>query len=186
MKVYDKRLASPYLAWMVLFTVIPLLIVCYYALTDGEGQFTLANLASVSGYGSVFARSLLLALIATVICLVIAFPVGYFFVPAAGEQAADHADAGDAAHVDEFSATHLCLDGPAEHQRPHQYPAGTGGSGPVQYAQHGRGGGAGHGVQLCALYDPASIHQHDQDRPEHHRGRPGPGRQHHQDPVFGC
>ena len=78
MKVYDKRLASPYLAWMVLFTVIPLLIVCYYALTDGEGQFTLANLASVSGYGSVFARSLLLALIATVICLVIAFPVGYF------------------------------------------------------------------------------------------------------------
>ena len=49
MKVYDKRLASPYLAWMVLFTVIPLLIVCYYALTDGEGQFTLANLASVSG-----------------------------------------------------------------------------------------------------------------------------------------
>ena len=78
MKVYDKRLASPYLVWMALFTVIPLLIVCYYALTDAEGRFTLANLVSVSGYGSVFARSLLLALIATVICLVIAFPVGYF------------------------------------------------------------------------------------------------------------
>ena len=78
MKVYDKRLASPYLVWMALFTVIPLLIVCYYALTDSEGRFTLANLVSVSGYGSVFARSLLLALIATVICLVIAFPVGYF------------------------------------------------------------------------------------------------------------
>ena len=60
MKVYDKRLASPYLAWMVLFTVIPLLIVCYYALTDSDGHFTLANLVSVSGYGSVFARSLLL------------------------------------------------------------------------------------------------------------------------------
>ena len=36
------------------------------------------NLASISGYGSVFARSLLLALIATVICLVLAFPIGYF------------------------------------------------------------------------------------------------------------
>ena len=36
------------------------------------------NLTSVSGYGSVFARSLLLALVATVICLLIAFPVGYF------------------------------------------------------------------------------------------------------------
>ena len=78
MKVYDKRLASPYLIWMALFTVIPLLIVCYYALTDSDGHFTLANLVSVSGYGSVFARSLLLALIATVVCLVIAFPVGYF------------------------------------------------------------------------------------------------------------
>ena len=104
MKVYDKRLASPYLAWMVLFTVIPLLIVCYYALTDGEGQFTLANLASVSGYGSVFARSLLLALIATVICLVIAFPVGYFLSRLRVNKQRDHADAGDAAYVDEFSA----------------------------------------------------------------------------------
>ena len=44
----------------------------YYALTDGSGNFTIANLTSVSGYGSVFARSLLLALVATVICLVIA------------------------------------------------------------------------------------------------------------------
>ena len=50
----------------------------YYALTDADGNFPLDNLLSISGYGSVFARSLLLALIATVICLIIAFPVGYF------------------------------------------------------------------------------------------------------------
>ena len=78
MKIYDKKLAGPYFVWMVLFTVVPLIIVVYYALTDGSGNFTIANLTSVSGYGSVFARSLLLALIATVICLIIAFPVGYF------------------------------------------------------------------------------------------------------------
>ena len=78
MKIYDKKLAYPYFVWMILFTVVPLIIVVYYALTDSEGRFTLANLTSVSGYGSVFARSLLMALIATVICLVIAFPVGYF------------------------------------------------------------------------------------------------------------
>ena len=78
MKIYDKKLAYPYFVWMVLFTVVPLLIVVYYAMTDAEGNFTLNNLPSISGYGSVFARSLLLALIATVICLVIAFPVGYF------------------------------------------------------------------------------------------------------------
>ena len=72
MKIYDKKLAYPYFIWMVLFTVVPLIIVVYYALTDGSGNFTIANLTSVSGYGSVFARSLLLALVATVICLVIA------------------------------------------------------------------------------------------------------------------
>ena len=78
MKIYDKKLAYPYFVWMTLFTVVPLIIVVYYALTDADGNFTLDNLLSISGYGSVFARSLLLALIATVICLIIAFPVGYF------------------------------------------------------------------------------------------------------------
>ena len=73
MKIYDKKLAYPYFVWMVLFTVVPLFIVVYYAFTDAAGNFTIDNLLSVSGYGSVFARSLLLALIATVICLVIAF-----------------------------------------------------------------------------------------------------------------
>ena len=69
MKIYDKKLAYPYFVWMVLFTVVPLFIVVYYALTDSTGSFTLDNLVTVSGYGSVFARSLLLALISTVICL---------------------------------------------------------------------------------------------------------------------
>ena len=78
MKIYDKKLAYPYFVWMVLFTVVPLFIVVYYALTDSAGNFTLDNLVTVSGYGSVFARSLLLALISTVVCLIIAFPVGYF------------------------------------------------------------------------------------------------------------
>ena len=78
MKIYDKKLAYPYFVWMTLFTVVPLVIVVYYALTDSSGHFTLDNLTAISGYGSVFARSLLLALIATVVCLVLAFPVGYF------------------------------------------------------------------------------------------------------------
>ena len=55
MKIYDKKLAYPYFVWMVLFTVVPLFIVVYYALTDSTGSFTLDNLVTVSGYGSVFA-----------------------------------------------------------------------------------------------------------------------------------
>ena len=43
MKIYDKKLAYPYFVWMTLFTVVPLFIVGYYALTDSEGHFTLDN-----------------------------------------------------------------------------------------------------------------------------------------------
>ena len=42
MKIYDKKLAYPYFVWMTLFTVVPLLIVVYYAFTDGNGAFTRA------------------------------------------------------------------------------------------------------------------------------------------------
>ena len=69
---------APYLVWMVLFIVVPLGIVVWYALTNSDGQVTLANLTSIGRYASVFGRSLLLAAEATIICLVLAFPVGYF------------------------------------------------------------------------------------------------------------
>ena len=70
--------AAPYLVWMVLFIVVPLGIVVWYALTNSDGQVTLANLTSIGRYASVFGRSLQLAAEATIICLVLAFPVGYF------------------------------------------------------------------------------------------------------------
>ena len=68
--------AAPYLVWMVLFIVVPLGIVVWYALTNSDGQVTLANLTSIGRYASVFGRSLLLAAEATIICLVLAYPVG--------------------------------------------------------------------------------------------------------------
>ena len=76
--IKSKAAASPYLVWMVIFIVAPLLIVAYYAFTDASGSFTLENIMAIGRYSSVFARSLLLAAEATVICLVLAFPVGYF------------------------------------------------------------------------------------------------------------
>lgn len=41
--------AAPYLVWMVLFIVVPLGIVVWYALTNSDGQVTLANLTSIGG-----------------------------------------------------------------------------------------------------------------------------------------
>ncbi|MBU3806393.1 MAG: ABC transporter permease [Candidatus Fournierella pullistercoris] len=76
--IRKKSLSAPYLIWMVLFIAAPLCIVVYYALTDKSGQFTLENLMTIGRYSSVFARSLILAAIATVICLVLSFPVGFY------------------------------------------------------------------------------------------------------------
>ena len=74
----NKLLAAPYIVWMVLFTLIPLGIVFYYALTDSmTGQFTLANLASIGTYLPIFLRSIWLSLFASLICLVIGYPVAY-------------------------------------------------------------------------------------------------------------
>lgn len=74
----SRWLAGPYLLWMAVFIVVPLFIVIWYALTNAGGQFTLDNLTQIGRYSSVFARSLILAAVSTVICLVLAFPVGYF------------------------------------------------------------------------------------------------------------
>ena len=75
----NKLLACPYIVWMILFTIIPLGIVFYYALTDSiTGQFTLANLAGMGTYLPIFLRSIWLSLFASLICLVIGYPVAYF------------------------------------------------------------------------------------------------------------
>ena len=77
MKAHSKKGAAPYVVWMVLFTVLPLLLVVYFAFTTEEGGFTLDNLMGLGNYVNVFFQSLLLALIATVICLVVAYPVSF-------------------------------------------------------------------------------------------------------------
>ena len=67
----------PYLIWMVVFTVIPLLLVTYFAFTDETGAFTMANLSAVREYVAVIFRSIWLAFIATMLCLLIAYPLSY-------------------------------------------------------------------------------------------------------------
>ncbi len=77
MKRSSKRAAAPYLAWMLLFTILPLGIVVYFSFTDKYGRATLNNITALSEYTMVFLLSFLLALIATAICLVLAYPLSY-------------------------------------------------------------------------------------------------------------
>ena len=72
-----KLLASPYIVWMIVFIIVPLAMVAYFAFTDANGQFTLQYAANVAQYSPIFVRSIWLALIATVICLIIAYPLAY-------------------------------------------------------------------------------------------------------------
>ena len=75
----NKWLSGPYVLWMVLFTLIPLGVVVYYAFTDSvTGAFTLANLANFANYWPIFLRSIWLSIFATLICLLIGYPVAYF------------------------------------------------------------------------------------------------------------
>ena len=75
----NKALAAPYLVWMVIFTIIPLGIVAYFALTDSQtGEFTFKNIAEIKDYLPVFLKSVWLALAASVICLIVGYPVAYF------------------------------------------------------------------------------------------------------------
>ena len=75
--------AFPYVIWMALFVVIPIVIMAVYAFTvtdpatNGTSP-TLANFTGMGVYLSVFLRSFWLAVIATLVCLLIGYPVSYW------------------------------------------------------------------------------------------------------------
>ena len=71
----SKASSYPYLVWMAIFIIVPLAMVVYFAFTNTAGQFTLENLDGLGKYTPVLLRSLKLAAISTVICLVIAYPI---------------------------------------------------------------------------------------------------------------
>ena len=69
--------ATPYILWMVLFIIIPLGMVVFFALTDPQGNFTLENIARGGEHMGVLLRSIKLAAIATALCVLIAYPLAY-------------------------------------------------------------------------------------------------------------
>ena len=70
-------LAGPYLLWSAAFIIIPLIMVFYYGLTNNDGGFTLMNLARITEPENLKALglALLLSLVSTIICLILAYPL---------------------------------------------------------------------------------------------------------------
>lgn len=81
-----KHLAIPYAIFLILFVVLPLLVVIYYGFTDAEGHLSFENFvmffSSSKTIGTLF-YSLLIAVIVTVVCLLIAYPVAYILAKGA-------------------------------------------------------------------------------------------------------
>ena len=77
MKPKLSRFAVPYVGWLALFVVAPIVLVVVYAFSNDAGGFTLDNFARMGAYAVVFGRSFKLALIATAVCLLIGYPVSY-------------------------------------------------------------------------------------------------------------
>lgn len=72
-----KLISSPYMVWSALFIVAPLIFVVYYSFTNPSGDFTIDNISALSKYAPTFLRSIWFGIVATVICLLIAFPLAY-------------------------------------------------------------------------------------------------------------
>ncbi len=83
MKLFKNKytahlMASPYLAWAIIFILVPLGMVIYYGLTDNSGAFTLSNITRITdpNYLNALGRSVVLAIISTLICFILAYPLG--------------------------------------------------------------------------------------------------------------
>ncbi len=72
-----KLIASPYLVWAGIFIIVPLVIVVYYSFFDADGNFTTEYVSEIGKYKDVMLNSIWLGFIATVISLVLAYPLAY-------------------------------------------------------------------------------------------------------------
>lgn len=75
-----SQLCIPYALFLILFVIAPLIVIIYYAFTNGQGQFTFENFinffSSTNTIGTLI-YSLFLAAVTTVVCLIIAYPTAY-------------------------------------------------------------------------------------------------------------
>lgn len=72
-----KRPSIPYIIWMAVFTFIPIASILFSAFTNSRGSFSLEPLTNAIGFSNVFLRSFWIAFISTLICLILAYPIGF-------------------------------------------------------------------------------------------------------------
>ena len=76
-KGLQRAMTAPFTVWMAIFIIIPIALVLFYAFTDANGSFTFSNILSIWEYRSTYIVSIELAFVATIICLLLAYPLAY-------------------------------------------------------------------------------------------------------------
>ena len=73
----SKSAAAPFGIWMILFTIVPLALVAWFAFTDEQGAFTLNNIRQIADYADTFLHSIGLGALSTALCLLLGYPLAY-------------------------------------------------------------------------------------------------------------
>ena len=94
--------AFPYILFMTIFIVVPLLIVVYFAFTTSDGSFTLQNIIRVKNYIPVTIKSLYLSFARVSFCV--------YYGKKNEQYKKNHVYAYYAADVDELFTSHICMD----------------------------------------------------------------------------
>lgn len=66
-----------YMVWMIIFTLVPMILILFFAFTDKNWNFTLENIKDVGNYSNIFLRSIGLGALSTIICLLLSYPLAY-------------------------------------------------------------------------------------------------------------
>lgn len=72
-----KIVAYPHILWSIMFILLPLIFVIYFAFTTVDGTFTLDNIFALSEHSQTFALSISLSVIATFFCFILGYPLAY-------------------------------------------------------------------------------------------------------------
>lgn len=73
----QKLIVAPYMVWAAAFIIVPMFFVVYYAFTDRNGNFSLSGFVATKNYIPLFIQSIWYGLLATVICLLLAYPIAF-------------------------------------------------------------------------------------------------------------
>ena len=104
--ISKKGYTAPFVIWIIAGTIIPILTIAYYGITDRNGAFTFENITAMfnSQHLEALGMSLLLSVVSTLVCLVLAFPMAFNFEGKQVRQARFYDICLYTSYVDEFPA----------------------------------------------------------------------------------